>query len=380
MIDLAAIRSVQALLHRGYAADPSQSLSPLLKGIAHPAVGGWVASRRVLAERQMLGSDNELVMALLALEPGLRMGWLRIAAARCREAAQLTDEAPLMDMVSQLGAAAAWVDAELPNASLAPTETAAVERELLGVSAEQAAAIPLLMRVLGSSRRLQAAQGAELPRLDEVDQTGAQAQQNWLPGRLLALPGTGGTAQFVLQGAGEVLSDASPLAWTLANPWAFLLAAVAYAQDAWAAENRGGLLLELPAGQDAFAPAEIAVLVQSSDGAEVPCGTLGGLVLRSLAQLGVHCFPAEPTAAVLDARLTPLVGLLLQRQVWRFVEAASGSRGQYRIHPAFADETYKIAGSKVFNRTGRHVWQSVRMQAEQLAGERRAARVTQGAN
>jgi hypothetical protein len=380
VIDLAAIRSMQALLHRGYAADPSQSLAPLLRGIAHPAAGGWVASRRVLAERQMLGRDSELVMALLALEPGLRVGWLRIAAARCREAAQLADEAPLIDMVSQLGAAAAWVDAELKNASMASTETAAVERELLGVSAEQAAAIPMLMRVLGSCHRLQSGQGADLPRLDEVDPTGAQAQQNWCPGRLLALPGTSPATQFVLQGEGETMSDASPLVWTLANPWAFLLAAVAYAQDAWAAENRGGLLLELPAGQDAFAPAEIAVLVQGSDGTEVPCGTLGGLLLRSLSQLGVHCFPAEPTAAALDGRLTPLVGRLLQRQVWRFVEAASGSRGQYRIHPAFADDTYKIAGSKVFNRTGRQVWQSVRMQAEQLAGERRAARVTQGAN
>lgn len=379
MIDLATVRSIQALLQCGYSADPTQSLAPLLKGIAHPAVGGWVASRRVLAERQMLGSDNELVMALLALEPGLRLGWLRVAAARCREAAKMADETPLMDMVSQLGAAAAWVDAELPNASMAPTETAAVERELLGVSAEQAAAIPVLMRVLGSSCRLHAVQGADLPRLDEVDRTGVQSQQNWLPGRLLALPGASAAAQFVLQGAGEALSDATPLVWTLANPWAFLLAAVAYAQDAWAAENRGGLLIELPAGQDAFAPAEIAVLVQSSDGAEVPCGTLGGLVLRSLAHLGVHCFPAEPTAAALDARLTPLVGLLLQRQVWRFVEAASGSRGQYHIHPAFADETYKIAGSKVFNRTGRHVWQSVRIQSERAAEEFRSVSSNQKA-
>jgi hypothetical protein len=138
LIDLAAIRSVQALLQYGYAADPTQSLAPLLNGIVHRARGGWVASQRVLAERQMLGSDNELAMALLALEPGFRVGWLRIAAARCREAAQLTDEAALMDMVSQLGIASAWVDAELPNASLAPTETAAVERELLGVSAEHA--------------------------------------------------------------------------------------------------------------------------------------------------------------------------------------------------------------------------------------------------
>jgi hypothetical protein len=372
LIDLAAIRSVQALLQYGYAADPTQSLAPLLNGIVHRARGGWVASQRVLAERQMLGSDNELAMALLALEPGFRVGWLRIAAARCREAAQLTDEAALMDMVSQLGIASAWVDAELPNASLAPTETAAVERELLGVSAEQAAAIPVLMRVLGSSRRLHTAQRADLPELDEVDQMGAQAQQNWHPGRLLALPGTSAAAQFVLQGAGEFLSDATPLAWALANPWAFLLAGVVYAQDAWAAENRGGLLLELPAGQDAFAPAEIAILVQSSDSAEVPCGTLGGLVLRSLSHLGVHCFPGEPTAAALDARLSPLVGLLLKHQVWRFVEAASGNRGQYRINPSFADDTYKIAGSKVFNRTGRHVWQSVRIQAEQLAGERRA--------
>ncbi len=373
-------RLLQALLRQGYVADKADSLVPLLLGIAHPVSDGWALSRRVVAERKTLGSDNELVMALLALDPDLRMGWLRIAAARCREAAQMADEAALSDMVSQLGSASAWVNTELLNASLAPTKTAALERDLLGVSAEQAAAIPMLMRVLGSSHRLRAAQGADLSILDEVERTGAQAHLNWLPGRLLALPGTSAAAQYVLQGAGEVLSDAPPLVWTLANPWAFLLAAVVYAQDAWAAENRGGLLLELPPGQDAFAPTEIAVLVQSGDGAEVPCGTLGGLVLRSLAQLGVHSFPAEPTAAGLDARLTPLVGLMLQRQVWRFVEAATGSRGQYSIHPAFADETYKIAGSKVFNRTGRHVWQSVRMQAEQLAGERRAARVTQGAN
>lgn len=103
MIDLTAVRSIKALLQCGYAADPTQSLAPLLKGIAHPALGGWVASRRLLAERQMLGSDNELVMALLAREPGLRVGWLRIAAARCREAAQLADEAPLIDMVSPVG-------------------------------------------------------------------------------------------------------------------------------------------------------------------------------------------------------------------------------------------------------------------------------------
>ncbi|WP_124102078.1 hypothetical protein [Pseudomonas aeruginosa] len=59
-----------------------------------------------------------------------------------------------------------------------------------------------------------------------------------------------------------------------------------FAQDAWRAENRGGLLLELPAGQNAFAPAEIAVTVIGTEGDEVRCGTLADLLLGMLARLG----------------------------------------------------------------------------------------------
>ncbi len=59
------------------------------------------------------------------------------------------------------------------------------------------------------------------------------------------------------------------MAWVLAHPWVLLLTMLSYAQDAWRAENRSGLLLELPAGQDAFAPTAIAVNVIGPEGDEV---------------------------------------------------------------------------------------------------------------
>jgi len=154
--------------------------------------------------------------------------------------------------------------------------------------------------------------------------------------------------------------------WVLAQPWPLLLTMLAFAQDAWRAENRGGLLLELSPGQKAFVPAEISVTVIGAEGDEVRCGTLADLLLGMLARLGVTCFPHQPPAAELNAQLSPLVGLLLKHSVWRYQDGASSQLGQYQIHPQFSDQCYSLPASRVFNRTGKLLWQSARLAAEAL--------------
>ena len=117
--------------------------------------------------------------------------------------------------------------------------------------------------------------------------------------------------------------------WVLAHPWALLLTMLAFAQDAWRAENRGGLLLELPAGHNAFAPAEIVITVIGAEGDEVRCGSLADVLLKTLSSLGVTCFPHQPSPAELNAQLSPVVGLLLKHAVWRYQDGASSQLGQY---------------------------------------------------
>ena len=85
-----------------------------------------------------------------------------------------------------------------------------------------------------------------------------------------------------------------------------------------------------------------------------------------MASLGVACFPHQPTTAELNAQLSPLVGLLLRHSVWRFQDGASSQLGQYQIHPQFSDQCYSLPASRVFNRTGRLLWQAARLSAESL--------------
>ena len=334
---------------------------------------GWIISQRLLAVRPSLASDAELLCALLAQQSELRLAWLAIAAARCKEAGQMADSTTLVELVSGLGPAAVWVEAALEGALLTASPYAALERELLGVSFEQSAATPALVRILAVAAQLAAFTDA-LPTLPQVDASGIHAQQNWVKGRLLALPvvqdladQTPNTdARVILSGgiAPLIADGQTVMAWVLAQPWALLLAMLAFAQDAWRAENRGGLLLELPPGQNAFAPAEVAVTVIGAEGDEVRCGTLAHLLLNMLARLGVACFPQQPSAYELNAQLSPLVGLLLKHAVWRYQDGASNQLGQYQIHPQFSDQCYSLPASRVFNRTGKLVWQAARLAAE----------------
>lgn len=405
------IPRLRALLSTGFlavVANECDELS-LLRSLAHPLdaegasgqeddkgayhhVGksaGWVISQRLLAVRPTLASDAELLCTLMAQQMEVRNAWLAIAAARCKEAGQMAaqgdNSAPLVELISGLGPAAAWVEAALKSGMLAASPYAAIERELLGVSFEQAAATPALVRILFVAAKLAALQDA-LPPLPKVDASGINAAHNWVKGRLLVLPfvveaatqdqkpetaTTKAAENVILQGGiSPVITEGQTLMrWVLAQPWALLLAMLAFAQDAWRAENRGGLLLELLVGQNAFAPAELAVTVIGSEGDEVRCGTLADLLLDMLARLGVGCFPQQPTAAELNAQLSPLVGLLLKHAVWRYQDGASSQLGQYQIHPQFSDQCYSLPASRVFNRTGKLLWQAARLSAEALYQE-----------
>lgn len=371
---------LRALLETGFAPNLDEAW-PVLRFLTHPLaeeharISGWIFSQRLLAVRPQLASDDELVCALLAQQPEVRDAWLALAAARCTEAGQMTDAGSLMELVSGLGPAAAWVDAALPRATLSASPFANLEREVLGMSFEQSVATPALVRILAVAAHL-AQFDRMLPPLPVVDASGFNAQQNWMKGRLLALPVTSVhkpviASEVVLHGQLEEAARDGQTAmnWVLAHPWPLLLVMLAFAQDTWAAENRGGLLLELPVGQNAFAPSEIILTVVGPDGDEVRCGTLADLLLNALTNLGMACFPYQPTPSALNAQLSSLVGLLLKRSVWRYQDGASSQLGQYQIHPHFSDQCYALPASRIFNRTGKGLWQTLRLSAEALYQE-----------
>jgi len=365
------VSALSRLVARGFVADGEQALTEILSGIAHPASSGWVLSQPLLQQRQLLSDDQELVLALLGLLPDVRNPWLSMMAARCQEAGQMPDSGVLVQLITQLQGAAAWVESALSDAKLAASPHAAIERELLGVSLEQAAATPRLARILAASFALQSGRNSPLPTMPLIDASGLQANQNWTRGRLLALPGGSADATYVLANPISTPDQANTMDWVFSQPWVLLLAMVTYAQDNWAAEARGGLLLELSPGQNAVQPSHISVLVQGPEGDERHCGTLAELILRVLDHLGMHCFPDRPTPGSLDTALASMIGPLLVKTVWRYQDGASGQNGQYLIHPNFADTCFRLPGNKVFNRTGKHIWQATRIVAEQWRDELR---------
>jgi hypothetical protein len=376
-----ALKALRALFGTGTcpAADPA--LADLLTGLAHPSADGahWVLSRRLLAMRDALADNDEAVAAVLAGDEPLWDAWLRILAARCREAGQLADPVALVLLVSRLGAAAASVEAALDGATLAPSDNTGLERALFGAAAEQARSTPALVRVAAAQARLARWRGDALPALAPVDTGGTEVDANWCPGRLLALPDALLPADDWLlhgrwqQAPADTPADApaKPSAlgvlqhWVLPNPWPLLLAMIGLVQDAWAAEGRGGLLLELPRGQNPQAPAEVQVLVALTEGDERLCGTLGGLVLAVLARLDIALFPRRPPERELNALLAPVVGALLRRRVWAFHEGLAHQQGQYRLSGDFSDACYRSAGVLALGRNARRLRGAVRTAAQQ---------------
>lgn len=186
---MASIASLHHLLSLGQVQDQAGLLSACLSGLAHPIDNGWVISQRLLAARQLVSNDAELIAAILATQDTYRTAWSRIAAARCQEAGQLQDSRILPQLITRLGEAAHWVEQALPHASLAPSTHTTEERELFGCSAEQNTATPMLIRVLACAWRLRQWQTQALPTLEKVDTSGQAIRENWCAGRLLVLPG-----------------------------------------------------------------------------------------------------------------------------------------------------------------------------------------------
>jgi hypothetical protein len=371
----ARVTCFRALLRTGFAGDGSGLLngwSGLLHPLDDPGCPGWVPGRLALGILSCLSDEGEKVCALLALEPGVRESWAGLAAARCREAGHMDGGGLLLRYISDLGKAASWVERAMPTAAIAPGPYTALERDVLGMSLDQSTATSVLMRVLGAAARL-AVCNDSLPALFPVEDTGRDALTNWMPGRLLGLPGSPAHDRALLHGlfTDDGAADCSSMDTMLKTPWVFLLAMVVYAQDVWQAEGRGGLVLELPQGGSAFQPHRIAVAVQGPDGDEGIVGTLADLVTAVLDHLGMAFFPGQPTPSELDAALSPLAGRMLSHRIWHYQDGAGGEKGRYRIHPEFSDACYRLPGSRVFNRTGRHVWQAVRLCAEALYRDKR---------
>ena len=376
------VKHLLQLFQQGYCrAEPA--LNALLPGLAHPDSDenntGWTISRQLLSIRHLLATSEEAVAAVLALDTSIREAWLAVMAARTREAAKLSNPEALVQLVTRLGPVAHWVAQQIEQTAeptrLSATSINTLERQLFNAGAEQNQSLPALTRVLAAAAQLAQWQAQKqalpaMPTIPTVEADQQNPEQNWCKGRLLALPECSDTTSAtLLTGTTLASGKQSNMDWACTTPWGFLLTTLVYAQDSWAAEQRGGLLLELPAGQQPTHPGEIQVLVEDADGYEVLCGTLAELILRVLGSLNIALFPRTPNSNELNGLLSPVIHQLLAQQIWDYHEGLSGEQGYYRIHHAFADDCYKITGSKIFGRRGRILWQAFRIQAEQWRRE-----------
>lgn len=325
-------------------------------------------------------SDGEWLLALLALNQDWRTPWLNLMAARCCEAGLMSDASVLVKLITTLGEAAQWVLLQSQKANspkIAPSPLAELERELIGHSLDENAAIPSLVRILRETfllTQIQTQNAGSVSALPFIDTSGRAFGDNWCSGRLLALPfqtlgsSSANSPQVILRTlatdaqikAESTQSQDETLDYLNRHPWAMLLSLLAFTQDAWAAEQRGGLLLECPQGQNAFAPNHIQVLVQGSEGDEMAIGSLADVLLALLNELEIGIYPHTPNAQELSQQLSPLIGELLNRKLWQYRDGSSGRLGYYHIHPVFSDACYSLPLSPVFGRKTKALQQSIK--------------------
>jgi hypothetical protein len=389
------------------------ALKKLLQPIAAGAVGdtagdinetnnAYCLSAPLLNAYNELSQLGEWQLALLGLNIEVRAHWLNLAAARCREAGAMSDPQVLVKLIQQLGNASAWVLAQLERADANPQLIAGplsqLERDLLGHSLNDNAAIPALCRLLRACFTLHtlSEQTEALTPIQPIDNTAKQLANNWCRGRLLALP------EFLLSEFNLKQPIKAPLKphadWLLVSqpvnaeatyiehfaqqPWWFLLSLISFVQDAWAAEQRGGLLLSLPAGQNAFAPSQVNVAVQGIDGDEVNLGSLAEFLVLLLAELNIALYPALCTVdgssaddmQRLNRALSPIIAELLAKKIWQFLEAGRGEPGQYRIHPDFSDACYSLPLAPLFGYKSHYLQQAIKQLAQtNYANKKRAS-------
>ena len=368
-------------------------------------LGLWVKSadgRQCVATRALVQLDailpchEEAIAAVLASERSLRPAWSGILAARLKEMGQRRDVAGLCAAIGLLGPATASIRALLATAGLLPTGHGELETALFGAPAEQAVALPRLLRALGATADLiEGGLGQPAQPLPEVEPLAPG--QSWCPGRLLRLPDLDQTppvgATSVLTGSLKPLASKEQveedvgrarMRWVLCRPWAMLLAQIVFVQEAWAAEQISGrLALEL--GEDQIGhfqqPGRVDVVVTTADGDEIVCGTLGQLVERVLGRLGVTILARPEELTRLDERLGVVIGVLLENKVWRHEAGGGlGGRSGYVIDEAFSTSCYRTFGSKHFYRLGSLLTGAIRLTCERWAQERlsQAGRVAMG--
>ena len=337
-----------------------------------------------------LSQSGEWQLALLGLNPDVRQHWINLAAARCQEAGTMSDTMVLVKLIQQLGNASEWVLAQLESTATTPQiiagPLAQTERDLLGHSLNDNAAIPALCRILRTSYTLFTVSEQNEPPapIQAVDVTAKQLTNNWCSGRLLALPNTlldehdlNPTADWLLVSRSG--HDNVPLTELFAQqPWLFLLSLIVFVQDAWAAEQRGGLLLTLPAGQNAFAPGQINVAVQGIEGDEVSLGSLAEFLVLLLGELNIPLYPAldANTESInrLNRVLSSFIAELLAKKIWQFTEAGRGEAGQYRIHTSFSDACYSLPLAPLFGYKSQTLQRTIKQLAQNCyANKKRAA-------
>lgn len=378
-------------------------LKKLLQPIAAGAVGdtendlkeeinAYCLSAPLLNAHNELSQLGEWQLALLGLNAEVREHWLNLAAARCREAGAMSDPQVLVKLIQQLGNASDWVLAQLENTSIATGATpqistgplAQLERDLLGHSLNDNAAIPALCRLLRACFTLHtlSEQTEALAPIQPVDITAKKLTSNWCSGRLLAQPESLLSEYNLKQSIKPALSPNAD--WLLVSqpvnaeakliehfaeqPWWFLLGLLTFVQDAWAAEQRGGLLLTLPAGQNAFAPSQVNVVVQGIDGDEVSLGGMAEFLPSLLGELNIALYPALTDSSEgiqqLNRGLSPVIGNLLAKKIWQFLEAGRGEPSQYRIHPEFSDACYSLPLAPLFGYKSQHLQQAIKQLAQ----------------
>lgn len=373
---------------------------PVLKKLLQPISAGeiegnlrgegnaYCLSAPLLNAYNELSQLGEWQLALLGLNPEVRLHWLNLAAARCREAGAMSDPQVLVKLIQQLGNASEWVLVQLERADAHPKiiagPLAQLERDLLGHSLNDNAAIPALCRLLRACFTLHtlSEQAEVLAPIQPIDNTAKQLASNWCGGRLLALPESL-LSEFNLKQpinptlkphAGWLLvsqpvnAEATYIQHFAEQPWWFLLSLLSFVQDAWAAEQRGGLLLTLPAGQNAFAPSQVNVAAQGIEGDEVNLGSLAEFLMLLLIELNIALYPALTNSAEdmqrLNRALSPVIGQLLAKKIWQFLEAGRGEPGQYRIHPEFSDACYSLPLAPLFGYKSQHLQQAIKQLAQ----------------
>lgn len=377
---LAAIPALEKLLQPIVASDTDGDV----KGESN----AYCLSSPLLDAYNQLSQIGEWQLALMGLNPEVRAHWLNLAAARCREAGAMSDSQVLVKLIQQLGNASEWVLAQLENTSVTTGATpqivagplAQLERDLLGHSLNDNAAIPALCRILRACFKLHALseQTEALRPIQPVDTSAKQLAHNWCRGRLLALPDTllseyclnqplKPNADWLL--VSRPVNDEAKLIERFAHqPWWFLLSLVSFVQDAWAAEQRGGLLLTLPAGQNAFSPAQVNVAVQGINGDEVSLGSLAEFLTQLMGDLNIALYPELNNSAeefqLLNRALSPLIAELLANKIWQFTEAGRGEPGHYRIHPDFSDACYSLPLAPLFGYKSQHLQQAIKQLAQ----------------